>query len=182
MNKNVIIGAVVAVGIIVGGVIFYATYGGKSSSTGSSNTSSGKYNVVKACSLFTLDEAKQLIGESASIGDTSEPPSSDDISVDNCSYTNNATTMPTIRVATVMVRSALSNDGLTSNKEAFEPGGAAHPSGATAVEGYGEKAFWTPGQLAILKGNIWIGIVYGGANPANNTLEDAKKLADLVAK
>lgn len=182
MNKNTLIGAVVAVAVIGAAIFFMLNSGAKDPNTGSQ--SSNKFEVVKACDLFTLTEAKQLLGDSATVGDTSEPPSSDDISVDNCSYTNNGTTVPTIRVATIMVRSALTNDGLTSNKNAFKPGGAANPRGAIPVEGYGEKAFWdsTTHQLSVQKGNVWIGVVYGGSNPASNTLEDAKKLADLVAK
>jgi hypothetical protein len=99
-----------------------------------------------------------------------------------CNYTNNATPVSAIRVATVMTRSALSEEGQLTNESSFEPGGAANPAGAQPVEGYGDKAFWDPAikQFSILDGTVWISIVYGGTNPSANTLEDAKKVADLV--
>lgn len=188
MNKNTLIGAIVAVVVIVGAVTFFMLNGSPKTATSTpemgSQTSSDKLSAAKACELLTLAEAKQLMGESTTVGSNTAPANGDDINVDTCSYTNNAASVPGIRIATIMVRSALTGDGLTSNKEAFEAGGAANPSGATAIEGYGEKAFWDPAthQLAVLKGNLWIGIVYGGTNPSTNTLEDAKKVADVVAK
>lgn len=185
MNKNTLVGAIAGVVVIVGVVAFFMLNGSpKTTSEPSSQSSGSKLSAVKACDLLTLVEAKQLLGDSTTAGSNTAPANGDDIHVDTCSYTNNATSVPAIRVVTVMVRSALTGDGLTSNKQAFETGGAASPSGATAVEGYGEKAFWDPAthQLAVLKGNTWIGIVYGSANPSATTLDEAKKVADLVAK
>ena len=176
----------VAVVIVAAGIgTFIALNSNKSSdsvSSGSQASSKTQFTALKACELLTLTEAKQLMGESTTEGSNTDPTASDDINVDTCSYINNATTVSTIRTVTVMARSALTNDGLDSNKEAFETGGAANPSGAKAVDGYGDKAFWDPTthQLAILKDNTWIGIVYGGTNPINNTLDDAKKVADLI--
>lgn len=187
MNMKVVIGVIVAVLVVGGGAAYFLLSGNKTagdSVTTSAQKPNAALKAVKACDVFTLAEAKQLMGESATVGSNTSPASSDDINVDNCSYVNNATSIAAIRTATVMVRSALTDDGLQSNKEAFEAGGAANPSGATAVEGYGEKAYWDPAthQLAVLKDNMWLGIIYGGTNPTNNTLEDAKKLADFVAK
>ena len=186
MNKKLITGLTIAILVIAAVIGTYLLLNNKSSentSSGSSSASSDKKLVaLKACELLTLTEAKQLMGESATEGSNTSPTSSNDINVDTCSYINNATSVPAIRTVTVMARSALTSDGLDSNKEAFEAGGAANQSGAVAVEGYGDKAFWDPTthQLAILSGNTWIGIVYGGTNPANNTLDDAKKVADLI--
>lgn len=187
MNKKVIIGIIVAAVVILGGAIFIMNSKPAEKSpddSATSQTANTKLAAVKACELLTLTEAKQLMGEATTEGSNTAPASSDDVSVDSCSYTNNATSVPAIRTVTVMARSALTNDGLDSNKEAFESGGAANPSGAVAVDGYGEKAFWdaTTHQLAVLNDNTWIGIVYGGTNPSGNTLEDAKKAADLVVK
>lgn len=186
MNKKVLIALVIAGVAAVGVVAYFVISATKpmEQTTNSSQDASTRFAAVKACELFTLAEAKQLMGEAASEGSNTAPSSSSDVNVDTCSYTNNATSVPAIRTATLMVRSALTDDGMDSNRAAFEPGGAANPADATAVSGYGEKAFWdqTTRQLAILKDNTWIGIVYGGTNPANSTLDDAKKVADLVAK
>ena len=186
MNKKVLIGILVAIVVVIASIGTYIAMKPNSSSdnTPLQNTekSSVKLSAVKACDLFIETEAKQLLGESAKSADNTAPASSDDVSVDTCSYTNNSSSVPEIRVATVMVRSALTDDGLNSNKEAFEAGGSANPANAIAVEGYGEKAFWDPAtyQLAILKDNMWIGVVFGGTNPTNNTLDDAKRAANLV--
>lgn len=186
VNKNVIIGIVVAIIVVTGGVALFMMNTNKSSeSTNSSESAQDtakKYSAAKACGILTLAEAKQLMGEATTVGSNTAPANTDDINVDNCSYTNNATSVPAIRTATIMVRSALTEEGMSSNKEAFEAGGAAYPNGAEVVEGYGDKAFWDPAthQLAILDGSLWIGIVYGGTNPTANTLDDAKKVADLV--
>jgi hypothetical protein len=185
MNKKVLL-SVAAVAVVTIGIIGFVALGGddKPAKDNKANATSESLSATKACDLFTLSEAKQLMGDAATLGSTTEAASSDDVSVDNCSYVNNATTVPELRTATIMVRSALSDLGKTSNQDAFKAGGAANPSGATAVSGYGDKAFWDPAtyQLAVLKGNTWIGIVYGGTNPTSNTLDDAKKVADLVVK
>ena len=190
MNKKLVIGVIAAVVVIAGTTgILVANKDDTSgdgpsmkNSTSNKDSSSKKMGITKACDLFTLAEAKQFMGEATTLGDTTEPAESDDIVVDTCTYTNNATTVPDIRTATIMVRSAKTDDGMDNNNESFETGGAANPAGAVAVDGYAEKAFWDPTlhQLAVLDGNKWIGIVYGSTNVANSTLDDVKKVADLV--
>lgn len=185
MNKKILIGLIVLVIVAAAVVAVFIMNSNKKPEGSTSDTtagSDGKLSAVKACDLLTLAEAKQLLGDAATAGDNTVPASSKDISVDNCSYTNNATSVPAIRTVTIMVRSALTQSGLQSNQAAFEQGGAANPNGAIAVEAYGEKAAWDPmtHQLAVLKDNSWVGIIYGGTNPANNTLDDAKKVADFV--
>lgn len=175
--------AILVITAVIGTYLIFKNTSSDTASSGSSSASSDKKLIaLKACELLTLAEAKQLMGESATEGSNTSPTSSKDINVDTCSYINNATSVPAIRTVTIMARSALTNDGIDSNKQAFEASGAANQSGAVAVEGYGDKAFWDPTthQLAILNGSTWIGIVYGGTNPANNTLDDAKKVADLI--
>ena len=170
--------AIVIIGLVAG---IYA-FNNSSTTTTSTTTKSPSTRIVKAREVFTLSDAQTLLGDNVTAGDSTEPATTESISVDSASYDNNATIVADIRIISIMVRTALDNDGKDSNAEAFKPGGAANPSGAIAVSGYGEKAFWDPSlhELAILKENVWIGIVYGGTNPTNNTLEDAKKVADLV--
>lgn len=187
MDKKVLIGLIAGAAVLIGGIAYFVVNSNNPSST--SNGTSGADNTaiklvpVKACDLLTLDEAKQLLGNDASEGSNTSAVTSGDVSVDTCSYTNNGTTAANIRIVTVMARSALTEVGLDSNIGAFEKDGTANPAGATAISGYGDKAFWDPTtyQLAILKGNTWLSIVYGGTNPTKNTLDDAKKVADLTA-
>lgn len=140
------------------------------------------YKIVKACDELTLDEAKTVLGDAATPGSTSTPVENESLYIDTCSYVNNATALADIRIITIMIRSALDGDGQASNTEAFEPGGPTNPEGSEAVSGYGEKAFWDPStqQLAILKENLWISVMYSNSNLTSGNLEDVKKVADLV--
>ena len=184
MNKKIILGLV---GIVVLGALAFVIVNIMKPSAGDtsqSNTTESSQTLVavQACDLLTDAEAMQILGAAASGDNESNAATTDDITVDSCGYTNNAGTVAEIRSIGLMVRSATTKDGLESSKEAFAEGGAAHPTSAVAVTGYGEQAYWDPAtyQLAILKDNLWIGIVYGGTNPTDNTLEDAKSVADLV--
>ena len=185
-NKKVLIGLIVAGVVLIGGIVFIVLRGsGASSDENTIQTADGKtieLKPVKACGVFNLDEAKELLGKDTSEANNANEVTTGDISVDTCSYTNNATNAADIRIITVMARSALTSVGQDSNIGAFDKNGTANPNGAVAVNGLSDKAYWDPAshQLTILNGNTWFSIVYGGTNPANNTLEDAKKVAELT--
>jgi len=187
MSKNklaILVGVIVLVVAGIGAAIFIMNQNksdGTPQGTGNSSNNSS-YTAVAACDALTLDEAKTILGEAATAGDSSPASTTDSLSVDTCSYTNNATAISDLRIISIMTRSALDKDGMDSNTEAFGAGGSANMSGATAVEGYGDKAFWDPTtyQLAVLDGTVWYGIVYGGTDPTTNTLEDTKLVAELV--
>lgn len=187
MDRKVLIGLIVGAVALVGGGVFIALSGGGSSGplASSGETTDGsetKLVAVKACDLLTLDEAKRLLGSNTTEASNTTAVTGEDVSVDTCSYTNNGTTAENIRIVTVMARSALTDLGMDSNNGAFEKDGTANPPNAIAINGFGEKAFWDPitYQLAILDGNTWFSIVYGGTNPTKNTLDDAKKVAELI--
>jgi hypothetical protein len=185
MKKSiVIISAVVVVVLVAGGVgLLLGSKDNSQDNTASVATKnaekSGSLKQLDACTLFTEADAKAIMGASATTGDNTPSTESDDIKISNCSYTNNATAVKDIKVITVTSRSPLTQTGVDSNKEAFT---TQRPSGAETVSGYGDDAYWDPAtyQMAILKDNNWIAIVYGGTNPTNNTLADAKLVADKV--
>lgn len=187
MDKKVLIGLIAGAVVLIGGITFavLSSNGSSSSITDdnkSTNNSATKLVAIKACDLLTLDEAKQLLGNNATEGSNTSAVTGEDVNVDTCSYTNNGTTATDIRIVSVMARSALTEVGLDSNLGAFEKDGTANPANAVVVSNIGDKAFWDPTtyQLAILKGNTWLSIVYGGTNPTKNTIDDAKKAAALV--
>lgn len=186
MNKKIIIGSLAGAVVLLGGIIITLTSNQSSpfNSSAASNDSAVKLVAINACDLFTLDEAKQILGSDTTESGNVGPSGNEDISVDTCSYTNNKTTADSIRIATVMVRSALTAKGMDDNEGAFEDGGTARPANAEEVKDLGSKAYWDPStyQLAILKDNSWISIVYGGTNPTKNTLSDAKKVAEKVIR
>lgn len=185
MKKSiVIISVVAAVVLIAGGVaLLMGSKDNSQDNTASVATKdaekSGSLKQLDACTLFTEADAKAIMGPSATTGDNTPATESDDIKITNCSYTNNATAVKDIKVITVTSRSPLTQTGVDSNKQAFT---SQRPSGAETVSGYGDDAYWDPAtyQLAILKDNNWIAVVYGDTNPTSNTLADAKLVADKV--
>lgn len=176
----VIVGFLVVVGI-GGYVVMNSKDDNKSETSSDTSASSSDLQALDACTLFTLEDAKTILGASASKGTEAAPTSSEDTRVSTCSYTNNASVVAEIKTATVLVRSPLTEAGITSNQEVF---GAAKPQGAQDVAGYGEAAYWDPatGQLSVLKDESWIIINSGAAAPAQRTMDEAKKTADVVVK
>lgn len=185
MKKSVVIGIIIVVIVAIGG--FYtisnkqgASSDGKDQSVTKTSDTKTKLKTFDACEIFTLESARQILGEATTLSPGTPSASSDDLKVSNCSYNNEASTVADMRVASVLVRSPLTQDGVDGNKQAFNE---QKPATAQSVSGYGQSAFWNTQmhQLNVLKDNNWIIISNGTSNPANNTLEDAKKVADKLS-
>ena len=198
MNKLValIVGGVVVVG---GGVAFVVVRGHDkkavtvtSSATGKSvevKTGNDALIAVDACDVLTDAVAKQVLGDTATKGETAAGnASSDDVSVSNCTYFKKTVTAGSAlaqaqatETAGLLVRAAKTKTGADSNKAIFATDKL--PSGAQAVSGYGDKAFFNPqfGQLNVLVGgNYYIISHHVGVNATKGTLDQAKQLADAV--
>ncbi len=136
----------------------------------------------KACSIFTLAEAKQLLGDGAK-GSASPPESeSGDLAVSSCSY--NQSSGPNVpvaatKVASLLLRAPKTAAGIQSNMNQF---GVVKPANVQDVSGYEDNAYWDQdhGQLDILKNNNWYILSYGSPTPSSRTLEQTKQLADLL--
>lgn len=182
MKNKLIIGVVVVVVLAGGGIVYFATRseGEKAVKTSKEDSfGGGDYYTVKACDAFTLNHAKQVLGDSAVEGSNTPDTSSSDITVSSCTYTTSGTAVKDIRIATLLARSAKTKAGADSNTAIF---GSARPVGVQEVSGYGDAAFFDPklGQLNILKEYNWYIMSVSGTNPANATVSDARKLADVV--
>jgi hypothetical protein len=138
--------------------------------------------VKKACAIFTLNDAKILLGDNAKGGQNTTDNSSGDLIVSTCSYTqdtgNNAQTAST-KSATLLETSPTSDKGKTSNQNQFGP---LKPLTAQDVSGYGDSAYWDSqyGQLDVLKNSIWYVLSYGPTSPGDRTLDQTKQMADLL--
>ena len=184
MNKKTLL-VVVIVGIVVifGGVtalVVGLNKGSEKEGTQGGTVSSTKYEAAKACDLYTLSEAKEVLGENTEVGDNTPAVNSDDISVDTCTYTLPGATLADMKGTSVLVRSPLSKDGEESNKEGFE---SQRPSDATTVDGYGEAAYFNPqyGQLNIYADGVWYIINSGNSlRPDLSTIDDVTIVADKV--
>jgi hypothetical protein len=176
VKKNLVL-IIVALIVALAGTI-YVLAGDDRSNDGGPHGSTD-YAAVDACDLLKLDEAQLILGSAATASANTGSTKSNDVNVSTCSYTNNATAVADIKVATIMVRSALSKDGANSNKAVF---GTGRPDGAEKVEDFGDEAYFMPkiGQLNILDGNNWLIVSYGSTSPSSRTLDNAKAVAHLA--
>lgn len=139
------------------------------------------YEPRTACDLFTTKEADGLLGDRALQSSSELPVVSSHTAVSKCGYTDSNPDTNQMRVAALIVRSGIDDDGVLENKRDFVQ---TQPRGATeVVQGVGDAAYFNTrgGQLNILDGRDWIILSYGvGADPASNTREDALKFASVV--
>jgi hypothetical protein len=136
----------------------------------------------KACDIFTLADAKQLLGGNVKGGENIAPVSSTDLIVSTCSYTKdtgNSQPVSSADSAALLVRQPISSKGIVSHQNAF---GTLRPAEVQDVPGYGDAAYWDAGhgQLNILKNNNWYILSNGSATPSDRTLDQAKQMADLL--
>lgn len=187
MSKSVVAASVVVVVFVAGGFLLLGT--SSTQNKEGSSQESGKQNsarqILVACDVMSLDDARRAIGDDAEkpADASTANASSDDIEVTQCLYQTPAGDVASIKnqkQASLLTRSAKTDTGAESNQQVFE--GGARPPGVQTVEGYGESAFWNPefGQLNILQNDNWHVVQVGGSVPSDRTLDDAKKLADAV--
>jgi hypothetical protein len=136
----------------------------------------------EACDIFSLADAKMLLGDSAKGGDNGQEPSSGDLAVSTCTYTQNTGSnapTSTAKSATLVRREPKTPQGITSNHNEFGP---LKPAQVEDVAGYGDSAYWDSphGQLNILKNDVWYIISYGPTTPGDRTLDQAKQMADIL--
>ena len=180
MKKLWIIGGIVVVAAVVLTIVLTTSKTKKAaapSSSTSTQTSSTAGTAKKACDLFTLADAKQVLGADAKQGTSAPATSSPDLDVSVCIYTTSATGL-SAPTASLLARVPKSTFGTNSNKLQFTTSKPATQS----VSGYGDAAYWDPqyGQLNVLKHNTWYIISNGPINPALHTLDKAKQLADVL--
>jgi hypothetical protein len=147
-------------------------------------TTNAKKNpaVRSACDIFTLADAKELLGDSVKGGEKTSESTSKDVNVSVCAYTqDHGANVPVSgrKSATLEARIPLTSGGAASNQNQFGP---LKPVDVEAVTGYGDNAYWDQvhGQLNILKGNNWYILSAGASSPSDRTLEQAKQLADIL--
>jgi hypothetical protein len=179
---------ILLIGLVAAGVVAINKTSDHNSETNTSQTSSinstqsAAQSSKQACKIFTLSEAKQVLGDSAKGGESSGSTSSDDLAVSTCAYiqaSSDNTPIASSKSASLLVRAPKTGTGSASNQNQFK---RLLPADAQTVAGYGQAAYWDPqfGQLNILKGNTWYVISSGPITPDSRTLDEAKQLADLL--
>lgn len=139
------------------------------------------YQPSKACDLFTVTEARSLLGEDVLNTESNTPIISGDTAVSKCSYTDTNPNANAMKVAAVAIRSGINDAGQAKNVADF----AAAKSSNTveAVKDLGDDAYFnrTSGQINVLDNKRWLIMSYGlGSSPEANTLDDAVSLAHKV--
>ena len=182
-----IIGVVLVVAAAAGILIARENSQDHTDKAGSANKSaaidrSTAFPNIKACNIFSLADAKQVLGDSAKGGASGASSSSSDLEVSACSYSQSSGASAPVsatKSASLLVRAPKTGAGTTSNQKQF---GQLKPTGSEPVPGYGDNAYWDPqlGQLDILKNNAWYILSNGPITPAERTLDQAKTLADLL--
>jgi hypothetical protein len=151
----------------------------------SSGGEAKQFSPQKACEIFAFGDAKKILGDQAQKSDVNTPDaSSEDIEVSQCFYEQPAgDTLASIKSqkqATFIVRGAKNQNGVEGNDAVFK--GSLKPTEAQDIAGYGDGAFWNPqfGQFNVYKNGNWYILSVGPATPSEKTLDDAKKLADVL--
>jgi hypothetical protein len=181
MKKWAWVGGAVVVAIAVGGVIWWLAPKQTEQQPASGAQNSSAFSGKDACTYLTQSIANATLGSGAEKGPGSNT-SSDDVSVSTCTYTSASDGTlegnKNLRSASLLVRAPLSQAGVNSNKQPFDPVKA----GNQPVTGYGELAFWDPqlGQLNVYKAGAWLILTMGPARATDRTLDDAKKFADKI--
>lgn len=172
-KKEVIIGAaiVVAVALLIVAIASFIY----------NSTPKIVYQPAKACELFTADEARDLLGSKAIKSGDKAPLQEQNTATSTCGYANGDSNTETMKVAAVMVRSGINDDGVRQNKTEFTAGKP--QENVEDVKELGDSAYFNKelGQLNILVDKQWIIVSNGvGSAPQANTVEDAVTLAKKV--
>lgn len=173
-NKKLLIGSGVIAGFIVvaGGTYIVARKGTTKPSSNLATTIEVKR---EACKLFTLDDAKKILGNKASPSSTNANAVSNSVSTSLCSYSSNDTDANKLKVVTVLVRST----NPVQARQAFEVSKAAN---AIDVKDFAQSAYYNPdvSQLNILNNELLIRIAATEGTGGKGTIETPKKVGEVI--
>lgn len=187
-KKTILILAILVLALLVLGAGIYGTnFREKSLSAPQNGEQKLEVQLSRACEIFTLEKAKELLGPEAVKSDQANNTSSsysEDIATSSCVYTDKQYSVsdPPEKqtIASLIVRSPRNDMGKSANENVFLKG--ALPSGANKITGYGASAFWNTefGQLNILESGEWYILDYGSFLPSARKQADAERFAGLL--
>lgn len=166
-----------------------------SSEKNANNAASTVYKNTKACELFTLEDAKKVIGDDAKQSQPKEEQASTTlVSISACAYSSDtvANQSATGRSTNITLRSPLDSKGAEANAALAK----SINKTPAKVDGY-DEAYWisSSSQLLVIKNSKLvfidtrtITVPLSKTKPSADTkyvakagsLEDAKKIADLI--
>ena len=145
------------------------------------NTPKVVYQPTDACTVFTLPEAQELLGEAAVQSGIQAPTNEGNFATSRCGYTDANVDAEKLIVAAVTVRSGFNDNGASENRVEFTQ--ATPTSNIDEIQDLGDKAYFNHrlGQLNVLSDRDWYIFSYGiGSDPGGNTPEDAVEFAKKV--
>lgn len=183
--KRTAVWAILVVAVIVSAALLVVTKNnadknkGDDVSTGQQADAGG---TKKACDVFTLDIAKQVLGDQAKQSDMGGTGhvSTDDISVSSCIYETGSGNG--VLIANALVRAAKNKDAYQSNTYGFEnareqgtePG---KKVSSKKISGLGDDAYFNPStkQVNVLvnNGQYWLILQVGGEQAPAEKLGNA---------
>lgn len=169
---------VVVLAIIIGGG-YWLTHRSSVNKTITDTVTNKTDGPSQACKVFTLNDAKKVLGDKAVAAKPTPAVTSSSMSVTNCLYTNGVDDPTAVETASILVRAPKNQTGANNNTDAFDN---KHLASVQSVSGYGEAAYWSGqyGQLNVLKNQKWVILSIGPAAPSSHTLSRTQALADVV--
>jgi hypothetical protein len=147
------------------------------SSGDAGSTGGDKFPDIKACEVYTVDDARKFLGDGARPIESrlQTDMSGPEVNLSVCTYERD--TGADLLLVTVLVRAPKADSALRDNEEAF---GNARPADAQDVSGYGEKAYFDKNlkQLAVLKNGVFL--IFTPPSESSDALADSKRIADVV--
>ena len=180
--KKLIIPIVILVIVVAGGAYALLNKNDSPTQTQSTNQSTNKSNitVVKACDVLTLEDAKKLIGENAVLlpqASDSNLSSTENVVVDNCSYSADGATLGDMMQLVLQVQSG-SKDDMKSAYETYKKEYPGEP-----ISSLGDEAYYSTDnqQVVARKGMNWFFVGVGSMNTSQEqNKEQAIKAATVV--
>jgi hypothetical protein len=151
-------------------------------------------DIKQACDVFTLDMARQLLGESAKQSEISAPfaGSTDDIAGSTCTYEAEDPTprnqFVTTITASILLNGAKTDIGKSSNRFTFEQGKSEVEQAGEQTEtviGLGDAAYYIGGitnQLQVLVEDGKYVLIVSAMDPDGNNQVVTERLARWVTE
>lgn len=151
-------------------------------------------DIKQACEVFTLDMARQLLGESARPSEISAPftGASDDLASSTCTYEAEdptpASPLSTVITASILLKGAKTDTGKSSNRFSFEQNMAEFQQAGEppeTVAGLEDAAYYIGGvinQLHILVEDGSYELIVSVMDPDGNNRAATERLARLVTE
>lgn len=129
-----------------------------------------------ACKLFSLEDAKKVMGKTATISKNNANAVSSNATVSTCSYSSGHKKPEDLTALTVLVRSS----NKIQARQAFE---VARPQDATDIKNLGDQANYSSetSQLNLLRDENWVIIALNkGGSESKGTIDAPKQVAEII--